>query len=185
MSSNGHCFIYVEKFRVASSCKQNYKCKKCYKRHHICIFSKPKNRPQVPQNGQFQNPRSAAASPDQDSTLNNFTANRNNILIQTAAASVSNLEKNSVTTDVQVIFDSRSQRTYLNEALCERLKLPVIRSERIIVEIFGNNEFQARDVNVVLIKFFTGYKNVFVEEICSPVICADLTNQNCKFVSKR
>ena len=117
MSSNGHCFIYVEKFRVASSCKQNYKCKKCYKRHHICIFSKPKNRPQVPQNGQFQNPRSAAASPDQDSTLNNFTTNRNNILIQTAAASVSNLEENSVTTDVQVIFDRGSQRNYVNQAL--------------------------------------------------------------------
>ena len=104
---------------------------------------------------------------------------------QAATASISNLVKNSVTTDVQVIFDSGSQRTYLNEALCERLKSPVIRSERIIVETFGNDKFQARDVNVVLIKFFTGYKNVFVEEICSPVVCADLTNQNCKFVSKR
>ena len=46
------------------------------------------------------------------------------------------------------------------------------------MKAFGNNDFQARDVNVVLIKFFTGHKNVFVEAICSPVICADLTNQN-------
>ena len=73
----------------------------------------------------------------------------------------------------------------MNEALCERLKLPVIRSERIIVKTFGNNEFQARYVNVVLIKFFMGYKNGFVEAISSPVTCADLTNQNCKIVSKR
>ena len=105
--------------------------------------------------------------------------------MQTATASVSNLEKNSVTTDVQVIFDSGSQRTYVNEALCERLKFPVIRSQRMIVKTFGNNEFQAREVNVVLIKFCTGHKNGFVEAICSPVICADLTNQNCKFLSKR
>ena len=109
--------------------------------------------------------------------------------MQTATASVSNLEKNSVATDVQVIFDSGSQRTYVDEALCEILKLSVIRSERIIVKTFGktNNckNFQARDVNVVLIKFFTGHKNAFVEAICSPVICADLNNQNCKFVSKR
>ena len=41
--------------------------------------------------------------------------------MQTATASVSNLEKNSVTTDVQVIFDSGSQRTYVDEALCEIL----------------------------------------------------------------
>ena len=101
--------------------------------------------------------------------------------MQTATTSASNLEKNPVTTDVQVIFDSGSQRTYVNEASCERLKSPVIRSERIIVKTFGNNEFQVRDVDVVLIKFFTGHKNVFVEAICSPVICAEFTNQNCKF----
>ena len=53
------------------------------------------------------------------------------------------------------------------------------------MKTFSNNEFQAREVNVVLIKFCTGHKNGFVEAICSPVICADLTNQNCKFLSKR
>ena len=83
--------------------------------------------------------------------------------MQTAMASVSNLEKNSVTTDVQVIFDSGSQRTYVNEALCKRLIFPVIRSERIIVKTFGNDEFQAIDVNVVLIKFCRAHNNVFVE----------------------
>ena len=30
-----------------------------------------------------------------------------------------------------------------------------------------------------------GHENVFVKAICSPVICADLTNQNCKTVSKQ
>ena len=39
---------------------------------------------------------------------------------------------------------------------------------------FGDNKFQARDVNVVLIKFCTGNKNVFVGAIYSPVICADI-----------
>ena len=124
----------------------------------ICTFSKPKNSPQAPQNGQSQNSQSDPATPDQDSTSNNFSTNRNNILMQTATASVSNLEKNSVTTDLQAIFDSGSQRTYVNETLCQRLKFPIIRSERIIVKTFGNDEFQARDVNVVLIKFCTRHK---------------------------
>ena len=64
--------------------------------------------------------------------------------MQTATNSILNLEKNSVTTDVQVIFDRGSYRTYVNEAFCERLKLSVIRSERIIVKTSGSNEFQAR-----------------------------------------
>ena len=67
----------------------------------------------------------------------------------------------------------------------QRLKFPVIRSERIIVKNFGNNEFQAGDVNAVLIKYCTGHKNALVEAICSPVICAGLTNQKFKFVSKQ
>ena len=54
--------------------------------------------------------------------------------MQTATPPVSNLERNSVTTDVQVIFDDGSQRTCVNEALCKRLQFPVIRSERIIVK---------------------------------------------------
>ena len=120
LSSNGHCFICFEKSNVASSCKQNCKCNKCNGRHHIsiCTFPKLKNSPQTPQNGQPQNSQSAPATPNEDFTSNNFSTNRNNILIQTAMASVSNLEKNSVTPYVQVIFDSGSQRAYVNEALC-------------------------------------------------------------------
>ena len=65
-------------------------------------------------------------------------------------------------------------------ALCERLKSPVIRSERITVKTFGNGESQEIDVNVVLIKFCTGHRNVFVEAIFSPIIYANLVNQNVK-----
>ena len=50
---------------------------------------------------------------------------------------------------------------------------------------FGSNEFQAREVNVALIKFCKGHEKVFVEAICSLVIWDSLTSQNCKFVSKR
>ena len=61
--------------------------------------------------------------------------------MQTATALVLNSEKNSVSTDVQVIFDSGTQINFANEALCKRIKFPVIRSERIILKTFSNNEF--------------------------------------------
>ena len=74
---------------------------------------------QTPQNGQSQNSESAPVTHNEDSTSSDFSTNRNNIQMQTATTSVLNLEKNSVTTDVQVIFDSGPQKTYVNEALCE------------------------------------------------------------------
>ena len=61
--------------------------------------------------------------------------------MQTATALVLNSEKNSVSTDVQVIFDSGTQINFANEARCKRIKFPVIRSERIILKTFSNNEF--------------------------------------------
>ena len=53
------------------------------------------------------------------------------------------------------------------------------------MKTFGNNEFQARNVNVVLIKFCTGHKNVLLKQSVLRLFFSDLTNQNCKFVSKR
>ena len=37
----------------------------------------------------------------------------------------------------------------------------------------------------MLFQYCTGHKNAFVEGICPPVICAGLTNQKFKFVSKQ
>ena len=53
------------------------------------------------------------------------------------------------------------------------------------MKTFGNNEFQARNVNVVLIKFCTGHKNVLLKQSVLRLFFSDLSNQNCKFVSKR
>ena len=188
LSSNGLCFVCFDKNHLVSACKANYSCNKCKGRHHIsiCTFSKPRSNPpqDVPQDNQPSTPSQPPIKQPQV-TSNNFSSNKNNVLLQTATAPVSNLNKNSQFEDVQILFDSGSQRSYVSNSLCKRLKLPILRTERIVIKTFGNEQFEAQNVNVVLLKFLAGDKIVFIEALCSLVICAGLTNQNSNFASKQ
>ena len=99
-------------------------------------------------------------------------------------ANVSNLTSNLISEDVQIIFDSGSQGTYVSDSLRKRLKLQIIRTERIIINTFGNDEIRTQDTDIVLMKLCTDSKIFFVETICSPIICTDLASQNHNFASK-
>ena len=118
LSSNGLFFVCFDKNHLVSACKANYSCNKCKGRYHIsiCTFSKPRfNPPQdVPQDNQPSIPSQPPIKQPQV-TSNNFSSNKNNVLLQTATAPVSNLNKNSQFEDVQILFDSGSQRSSVSK----------------------------------------------------------------------
>ena len=85
---------------------------------------------------------------------------------------------------MNIIFDSGSQRSYITHDLRKRLKLPVIRKEKIIIETFGNVDSKFYNVDIVPVQFAVGQQVIVIECLCSPFICSDLTNQSTKFVAK-
>ena len=91
---------------------------------------------------------------------------------------------NPISEDVQIIFDSESQRTHVSDSLRKRLKLQTIRTEHIIINTSGNNKIRAQDTDIALMKLCTESKIFFIEAICSPIICTDLASQNQNFASK-
>ena len=56
----------------------------------------------------------------------NLLSNKNNVLMQVATANVSNLSSNLISERVQLIFDSRCQRTYITELFGKRLTLTLL-----------------------------------------------------------
>ena len=104
------CYICLEPGHIAKFCSLGYVCKKCDKKHHVSICSydpSPLNNQQTHQN---------------DSTLNNFSSNQNNVLLQTAYVEAPDLElKNRHF--VNALFDSGSQRTYISTDLRNKLGL--------------------------------------------------------------
>ena len=83
-----------------------------------------------------------------DSTLNNFSRNQNNVLLQTALVKVSHLElkkKHFVNT----LFDRVSECTYINSDLRKKLKLKTLGIEAIFIKTFGNKDSSVLSVDVV------------------------------------
>ena len=164
-------YICLEPGHIAKFCSLGYVCKKCDKKHHVSICSHDAS-----------SPLNSQETHQNDSTLNNFYSNQNNVLLQTAYVEASDLElKNRHF--VNALFDSGSQSTYISLGLRNKLGLKTLQKERIFIKTFGNKSSNTLPVDVVPLKINSDQKIVTIEAIFTPVICADLLNQNIQHVS--
>ena len=126
-------------------CLSNYSCNKCEGKHNvsICIESRrPNDRNNTGSSGQ-----SNTVSMDENNTnpkngtTNNFTSNTtnnvNNVSLQTAKANASYLNDLSFA-NIRIMFDTVSQRTYVDEHLKEIVNLQTLRTEKLILKTFSN-----------------------------------------------
>ena len=86
-------------------------------------------------------------------TANNFSNNKNSVLLQTAAVSVSGFDNKRKVSNVRLLFDSGSQRSYISEDLRKKLNFRTLRMESIAINTFGNKESKIQSVDVVPVKF--------------------------------
>ena len=148
----------------------NYLCQKCTGKHdiNICAFE--------PLKSNVTNPPSQEDSAE--TTANKFSNNKN-----TALAIGTNIS-GKLHSETLLLFDSGSQRTYIFIELREKLKLLAVRQERILIKIFGQSDFSAQSVDIVVVKIKKGNTERFVEAIYKSVICSELLNQNITFASQ-
>ena len=115
-----------------------------------------------------------------DGTTNNFTSNTtnnvNNVLLQTAKATATDLNDLSFA-NIQIMFDSGSQRVYVNEHLKQILNLKTLRTEKLILKTFGNEKPSEKLFDVVKIKLNGVKKDFVIEVLVIPQICSPITNQ--------
>ena len=112
-----------------------------------------------------------------------FSSNKNTVLLQTALATATNIS-GKLHSETLLLFDSGSQRTYISTELREKLELPTVTQERILIKTFGQSDFSAPAVDIVVVKIKKGNTERFVEAICMSVICSELLNQNIAFASQ-
>ena len=130
------CFVYLQKGHSAASCKKHYSCNKCGGKHDISIRRFTNNTTLSP------SPNPVDGTNQSDGTLataNNFSNNKNSVLLQTAAVSVSGFDNKRKVSNVRLLFDSGSQRSYISEDLRKKLNLPTLRKKKnIAIHTFGN-----------------------------------------------
>ena len=208
LRKSARCYICLQVGHLSRSCGSDYKCNRCLKRHHIslCDFDASRedksneNRDRKPKdiNNEFRNKSHVDGSHNtfhgdskQDKsqsieTKGLFTENKNRVLLQTAVCQVANVGENKSLLS-RLLLDSGSQRTYITNSLRQRLNLPTLRTEKIIIQTFNGGIAESRDADIVQLRVCSRKKsnlNIYVEAICVPQICSPLRNQNIEFAVK-
>ena len=82
-------------------------------------------------------------------TAANLSTESNNVLLQTEQP-VQNLPmEESAIKKVRILFDSGSQRSYLNEHVRKKLNLETIRKEKLFIKTFANDSSFFKELYVV------------------------------------
>ena len=97
------------------------------------------------------------------------------MLLQTARAVATN-DQAKLSTRVRILFDSGSQRSYVTEQVCSRLRLKPICTERLQVNTFGGERFKTKQCKLVQFDIHNPRlsERVSLTAICYPVICSTL-----------
>ena len=98
--------------------------------------------------------------------------------MQTATAEVVRPDNDNHPLSVRLVFDSCSQRSYMTQNLKDKLRLPVIGRESLLIKTFGESDARLRTCEVVQVGIKTMCDAVvYIQAYVVPVICGPLTQQ--------
>ncbi|CAB4033226.1 Transposable element Tcb2, partial [Paramuricea clavata] len=179
LRKKGRCFICLDSRHIAKNCTATYVCKRCNKgKHHISICEAASGR----RNASKEN----GSKEDEESRefVGHTGCDQQGILLQTARVQVYDEENIGTQVATRILFDSGSQRSYISDKVRARLQLKSIRSEKVIIKTFGqDNDSKVKRLDVVQVKVKnkSDSRCTSVEALCVPTICSPLTNQ---YISK-
>ena len=117
----------------AKECQNPKTCRHCQERHHqsICsLLDQPRPKP-----------RDVPTEETKITTTTVGSKAKGTVLLQTAKAMAFN-EDNSKSTQVRILFDNGSQRSYVTSDLKSRLNLNPIKTETLHLNTFGGSTFR-------------------------------------------
>ena len=169
------CFSCLSVGHKVSQCTSSRRCRNCNRQHHQSICDAQENvPPQTPP--ATNNDASNQGDQNVETTRNNTTRSRIEILLQTVKAYASDV--NGQTVPVRVMLDGGSQRSYITNDLKTRLGLKPIRVETIHLNTFGSDSYEKKrcDLVEVLLKGPRG-ELVHLQAVEFPKICSPLSTK--------
>ena len=207
LRKQGRCFLCLKRNHIARDCESRYICKYCSGKHHVslCNINSRQSlatnsrqslatRQELNSRQQLGNVQDSLAKEQttqlMDTKLTKNTGNtketrnyhvclQDSVLLQTGKAKVG-VGNKKLSTEVRVIFDSGSQKSYLTQRVRNKLQLPIGNTESLRIKTFGECETEltasCETVNLA-VGDITGRTRTQVEAFVVPVICAPLGNQ--------
>lgn len=191
----GRCFICLRRGHICRNCRSPNKCARCSGRHHTSICERDSedstpSRPNGPSS--LAQPSSKlmsqlhpaglnpeAASYSATPTTSYFCADPGKaVLLQTARAHIYNPHRPQYSTEVRLLFDSGSQRSYVTEQVKELLALAPEREQCLSVATFGATREEPRTCQVVQVGVrMRDGSTLQLSLFAVPMICEPLVSQ--------
>ena len=178
---SGRCFVCLKAGHITPGFQLKAKCFNCGARHHVTICKNSKKPVQPSSSGAelasiSRSETFQERSRDVGTSTMHVGSNENSVLLQTAQAFASNNPKTGMYT--QVIFDSRSQRSYITSRTREQLKLPTVGKETLLIKTFGDNSASVKECDIVQLCIRTiDAMSVYVTTYVVLLICSTVSNQ--------
>jgi hypothetical protein len=141
LKRTGRCFNCLRKNHLSKECCSTTRCHQCKGKHHTSICDRS-----IGTESQVATKPLAAA---QTASTSMYADVRTPVLLQTARAIVSNPYEPDCRTEVQLIFDGGSQRSYITDRLSQELHLYTESIETVLIKTFGCSVDQTQICNVV------------------------------------
>ena len=181
------CFNCLRGNHTSRQCMSNAKCYRCSGKHHTstCGATIVQQKQSFQPTNQVTNPQPTAPPPQrqqQPPASTNISISRDpsnhSVLLQTARATVHNVNDASISCNVRLILDTGSQKTYITSKLRDELKLPTIRTDKVLIKEFGNERGTLKSCDIVQLAV-QGADNltVFILAYVVDVICGPISHQ--------
>lgn len=175
LRKKGKCYVCLRSGHLARKCNSRFNCFKCRGRHHATIcdtYSKPRG-----EGNQSQSPMQNKEAEVQ-TTANYHVSSENSVLLQTARADVCSPGDDSMTENIRLVFDTGSQKSYVNRSLKDALNLKVIGKERLLIKTFGDETARVKTCDIVQLAMKTvDGMEVYISAYVVPKICSPITKQ--------
>lgn len=188
LRQTGRCFVCLKRGHLGKDCRSPLRCSNCNSRHHssICYAARKANdhphinSPLTSLDSRGTTTRTGVSAPHtpQTSVHSMHVSGRTPVLLQTARTQASNPLYTALATQVRIILDSGSQRSYVTDRLKRELQLPTEHTENMIVKTFGSGEQKRYNCSVTRIRLHTkdGH-GIELELVAVPLICEPLCGQ--------
>ena len=182
---SNRCYICLSIGHRSFECKNNTKvCRKCNKvaRHHQSICNLQAAQSRTDKQGNAPKDCRSKETADKVSATEHVkttttTKRGSTVLLQTARAVAKNTD-GTKSTNVRILFDSGSQRSYVTNSLKSRLKLRPVKSETLHLNTFGENKYRKENCDVVHLRLLNhDDQEIEINAVSFPVICTPLRNK--------
>ena len=173
------CFNCLRRGHIGRDCRSSTKCNTCSGRHHsICTRSTRKTitPPTTTQTTSTPTPPTAPSTTIAYTCVDTQTP----VLLQTARARIGNPSTDQ-SSEVRLILDCGSQRTYITKQVQETLSLKALRTETVMINTFGANQRSRQTCDIVEFNITVKDGEVLylsalvVPVVCDPVCCQPIS----------